>query len=194
MGVGRQTPPEAALAHRGSPPLRARSERGCPDTYALRVMRSSRLRCSSREMASTTQHMRRRSAATPAPPCALPEAHSCARAAGERTLRCISRRRQPHALGLLAQARPTATIPHGSRAGQPRLNAARPSSGPRRQQERARLSQVVRGLDEGVQCMSVGERVQLIFPAEWGYGARGFPGLVPPNTPLEFDLELVEIM
>ena len=56
------------------------------------------------------------------------------------------------------------------------------------------MSQVVRGLDEGVQCMSVGERVQLIFPAEWGYGARGFPGLVPPNTPLEFDLELVEIM
>ena len=67
-------------------------------------------------------------------------------------------------------------------------------SGPLRPQERARALQVVRGLDEGVQCMSVGERVQLIFPAEWGYGARGFPGLVPPNTPLEFDLELVEIM
>ena len=59
---------------------------------------------------------------------------------------------------------------------------------------RVGLGQVIRGLDEAVQQLSVSERVRVQVPAAWGYGARGFPGRVPPNTDLEFDLCLEELM
>jgi len=56
------------------------------------------------------------------------------------------------------------------------------------------IGQVIRGIDAGVQQMSLNERVRLQIPAEHAYGERGFPGRVPANTPIEFDLELVEIV
>ncbi|CAM9328611.1 unnamed protein product [Sphacelaria rigidula] len=51
--------------------------------------------------------------------------------------------------------------------------------------------QVVPGLDEGVSQLSIGERAKVTIPAASAYGARGFPGLVPPNSALVFDLELI---
>lgn len=33
--------------------------------------------------------------------------------------------------------------------------------------------------------------IQVTIPAASAYGARGFPGLVPPNSALVFDLELI---
>lgn len=51
--------------------------------------------------------------------------------------------------------------------------------------------QVIHGLDEGVSQLSVGERAKLVIPAELGYGERGFPGLIPGNSTLIFDVELI---
>ena len=53
---------------------------------------------------------------------------------------------------------------------------------------------VIPGLDEGVSQLSVGSRARIKIPAALAYGARGFPGLVPPNTAVEFDLEILEIV
>lgn len=51
--------------------------------------------------------------------------------------------------------------------------------------------QVIPGLDLGVAQLSIGERAQLTIPAHLAYGERGFPGLIPPNSELVFDLELI---
>lgn len=54
--------------------------------------------------------------------------------------------------------------------------------------------QVIKGLDDGVAQLSVGARARISIPPEQAYGERGFPGLVPPNTSVDFDLELLEIV
>ncbi|TYZ68571.1 hypothetical protein PybrP1_006098 [[Pythium] brassicae (nom. inval.)] len=51
--------------------------------------------------------------------------------------------------------------------------------------------QVIPGLDEGVERLCMKERAKLFVPADKAYGRKGFPGLVPPNSNLFFDLELL---
>ena len=46
---------------------------------------------------------------------------------------------------------------------------------------------------QGVQKMKVGGKARLTCPAATGYGARGIPGLIPPNTVLTFEVELLAI-
>ena len=70
------------------------------------------------------------------------------------------------------------------------------SSKARKQPLRFRVAtgQVIKGLDQAVSQLSIGSRAKVLIPADLAYGARGFPGLVPPNTPIEFDMEILEII
>jgi FKBP-type peptidyl-prolyl cis-trans isomerase len=53
--------------------------------------------------------------------------------------------------------------------------------------------QVIKGWDQGVVGMKVGESRRLIIPADLAYGDSGAGGVIPPGATLVFDIDLVAI-
>ena len=53
------------------------------------------------------------------------------------------------------------------------------------------VGQVIRCWDHTIAKLSIGQKVKVMCPSSWAYGARGAGGLIPPNADLIFEIELL---
>ncbi len=55
------------------------------------------------------------------------------------------------------------------------------------------VGQVIKGWDEGISLLQVGDKARFVIPADLGYGSAGAGGVIPPNATLIFDVELMKV-
>jgi FKBP-type peptidyl-prolyl cis-trans isomerase FkpA len=55
------------------------------------------------------------------------------------------------------------------------------------------IDELIQGLQEGLQMMTVGSRYKFWVPADLAWGRKGTGNKIPPNAVLSFDIRLVEI-
>ncbi len=55
------------------------------------------------------------------------------------------------------------------------------------------LNELIEGLQEGLQLMSVGSRYKFWVPSDLAWGRKGTGNKIPPNAVLQFDIRLVSV-
>ena len=55
------------------------------------------------------------------------------------------------------------------------------------------VNRVIPGWTEALQLMKPGDKWQLVIPSDLAYGPQGRPPVIPPNSVLLFDVELLEV-
>ena len=68
------------------------------------------------------------------------------------------------------------------------------SSHARGEPEEFPLQNVIAGWSEGLQLMREGGKSRLFIPSKLAYGTRGAGNIIPPNSTIIFDVELLAII
>ena len=131
---------------------------------------------------------RRPTKSKPLPPAPQPTPTSAAVTTPTGLTYLITRRgtgRQPKA-GEMVFVHYTGTLTDGTKFDSSR-DRGEPISFPLGQ------GRVIKGWDEALAQLHVGDQAVLIIPPQLGYGARGAGGVIPPDATLVFVIELVEV-
>ena len=56
------------------------------------------------------------------------------------------------------------------------------------------MSEVIMGWDIVVARLRVGDKVKATIPPDLAYGEGGYPGAIPPNATLIFEIELLQVL
>lgn len=57
-----------------------------------------------------------------------------------------------------------------------------------------KTTHLIKGLQEGIKLMKVGQKATFIIPADLAYGSLGSGSAIPANSPVIFNIELLEII
>ena len=53
------------------------------------------------------------------------------------------------------------------------------------------VGQVIKGWDEGISLLGIGDKASFIIPSDLAYGSSGAGGVIPPDATLVFEVELI---